>query len=98
MITIEHVDKFTGPFYGYCSKGVKEDKIKVLASLTAPERAFVVAHEYYHSQDSSASSMDHWWLRELKATLLPLCGFVMLTCRTIYNWRRLAAYINRKGR
>ena len=88
-VTIEHTKKFVGPFVGYYSN----DRIRILDSLTAPERAFVVAHEYYHSQDTSK----YWMLRELKATVLPLVGCVMLLFRVLFDFKRLAKYISQKG-
>lgn len=92
-ITIQHVDKFDGPFIGYYN----ENGISVLNKLTAPERAFVVAHEYYHSQDTSEWSRRFWWWGELKATVLPLIGFVMVVFRKVFNLKGLLKYIGQKG-
>lgn len=79
--------KLSWPFVGYYRGG----KIEVEASLSAPERAFVVAHEYCHSTEKKSL----WWVwREARATIYPLLGFVMLCIRAI---PRLPAYVIAKG-
>lgn len=76
-------------FLGYWSP---TGGIEVEKALTPSERAFVVAHEYYHSTDPTKK----WWVRELKATLCPLWGFVLLSLRTLFSGRWLR-YLSQRG-
>ena len=79
--------KVEWPFVGYYQNGV----IEVGADLTAPERAFVVAHEYCHSTEDKPL----WWVwREARATIYPLLGFVMLCFRFL---PRLPSYAIARG-
>lgn len=90
MIKIQHRSKEQlAPFIGYWDG----DKIQVSTGLSKAERAFVVAHEYYHSQDNS----NHWITRELKATLCPLLGCLMIVGRAIFNPKRIYTYIKMRG-
>jgi len=84
------------PFVGYWNPN--ECEISVATHLTTAERAFVVAHEYYHSQDYTSSSRRFWWWRELKASAMPLWGFVRLSFRTITDLDRIKRYVGRKGK
>lgn len=90
-MNIEEVEKFNGPFVGYFDG----EKIKVLDSLSPCRKSYVVAHEFYHSTETKER---HWFIRELRAALGPLWGFVLILWDRVCNLPEFIRYLRQKGR
>lgn len=65
--------------------------VRVREDLPVFAKAFIVAHEYYHIKDISKNV----FLREVKATVMPLLGFLYVVLRSLVSLSRLRFYIKR---
>lgn len=65
--------------------------VRVREDLPVFVKAFIVAHEYYHIKDTSKNV----FLREVKATVMPLLGFLYIVICSLVSPSRLRFYIKR---
>jgi hypothetical protein len=86
MITLVPKDSIY-PKFGVC---YNDGRIEIRNDLPPCAISFLAAHEVYHSFDAEK----RWWLREIKATLAPFIGFLIVRIMSLSPYR-LAYYLKR---